>query len=117
MEWSLPPHNDVKVYIRSKQQSGLVQEFKSESEFKNAVCRYVTQYAQAKEDAIASVLQDTITSIEGDLLPAETDILIGAILEACGYKKEGSEWIKAGIILALLAVGVPAIISLLSRKK
>ena len=104
---STPPHYDAKRYIASKKKPGLIQEFRSEPLFRNVVCPYLANYARGKErDALVSMFRDAVALFEGNIIPVEIDILIGAVLEACGYRKRGSGllWLAIGaVILAAIA--------------
>lgn len=103
---SAHPHYDVKKYINSKGKTGLIQEFRNDSLFSKVICPYLAQYAKGKEkDEMKSIFNDTLALLQGDAMPVEMDLVVGAVLEACGYTKKGSGliWI---VVAALILVGI-----------
>ncbi|MDE1818310.1 MAG: hypothetical protein KGI19_06880 [Thaumarchaeota archaeon] len=121
IEWNnAPPHYHVGHNIKNKGKSGLVQEFRNDYTFQNIVCPYVKEYAQGKEkEQLSEIVKEGIAIVQGDLLGIEIDLIVAAVLEACGYKKDASNLVKivvGGLILAG-AIGLLAIASSSSSSK
>jgi hypothetical protein len=118
-QWSnTPPEYDVSTYIRTHGKNGLVQEFKREPEFQ-AVCKYLAESVAGgnEEDVIYSVLNE-ILSPKHDIIPAELDIVVQAVLEACGKKKDSKgAAIAIGVILLAILSAVTIAASSKGRKR
>ena len=110
LEWdSKPPYNDMKKYIKSKGKSGLASEFRSDSLFQDIICPYLKNYAKGKEKETASEIIKTANSLlGGSLFTVEINLIIAAVLIACGFSDEASTLLKiavGGLVLAGL-VGI-----------
>ena len=110
-EWNtIQPHYNHLMYIRTRGKPALVAEFRADVTFENTVCAYLSAYASGKEkDALSTVLKDALSLFEGDPIPAELDILIGAILEACGYTNKRMGLLEIGLAALLVGAALSAI--------
>ena len=117
LEWdSISPDHDMKKYIEKKGKNGLATEFKADSIFQNIVCPFLKEYAQGKEkDITSSIINDALDLVQGNLLPTQLNILIAAILEACGYSDLASKMLKAAVVAIVLAAVGSMIGSLLKK--
>lgn len=121
IEWSnTPPHYHLGNHIKSKGKVKLVQEFKSDYVFQNIICPYVKEYAKGKEkEHVSEIIKEGIAIVQGDLFGIEVDLIVAAVLEACGYKTDASNLVKiaiGGLIIAG-AIGILAVVSAPSSSK
>jgi hypothetical protein len=111
------PDKNVRKYIVASGKANLANEFRTDNYFKQVVCPYLAQYAIGKEkEAAATIIQDASSLFSGNFLPVELEILVGAILEACGYETVGSQLIKLATITILAAAGLAFISYLLGEQ-
>jgi hypothetical protein len=110
-DWNtIQPHYNHLMYIRTRGKPGLVVEFRSDPSYEGTVCAYLSAYASGKEkDALSTVLKDALSLFEGDPIPAELDILIGAVLEACGYTNKGIGLLEIGLATLVIGAALSAI--------
>jgi hypothetical protein len=84
--------------------SNLAQEFKADSLFQSVICPYLKQYAVGQQkDVTASILQEAISFAEGSPLSLEVNLIIAAVLEACGYSDTASQLLL--VLITALIVG------------
>ncbi len=105
VEWELrDPDHDIRKYVETKGKSGLCDEFKADSLFQDVICPFLKDYAQGKEKDVAeSIIKDALSILEGNLLQTQINIIIGAVLLACGFSGEANTLLKiavGGLILA-----------------
>ncbi len=88
----------LKRHVRARKRSGLAADFKKDSaEVRATVCPYIKEagYAQSK-----SILLKAGEGLAGLILnfqlESAADIVLGALLDVCGYKKEGDKLIEKG---------------------
>lgn len=104
-EWEQKDNNhDIRNYINSKGKQGLCDEFKTDSLFQDVICPFLKNYAQEKEKDVAeTIIKDALSILQGNLLQTQINILIGAVLLACGFSEESHTLLKiavGGLILA-----------------
>lgn len=105
----IQPDYQWRAYVKGCGQSKLAQEFRSDTLFQSVVCPFIKQYAiQEQKTAATSILRDVLALSEGNFLPVEMDLVIGAVLEACGYRDLGSQFLKIalGAVILVLLVSV-----------
>ena len=117
LQWkSADPDHSMRKYIEKKQKSGLVAEFKSDPNFSNIVCEFLKQYAEGqKEGTISSVIDDALDIAQGNLLPIHINLILAAVLEACGHSDLASNVLK-GILVAVVVGGFLAAVGSLLKK-
>ena len=117
LQWeSADPDHSMKKYIEKKQQIGLVTEFKSDPDFSDTVCKFLKQYAQGQEKGtISSIIDDVLDIAQGNLLPVHINLILAAVLEACGYSDLASKIIK-GVATAIIVGGIVAVVGSLLKK-
>jgi len=77
------------------------------------VCQYLQQFAKGEEqEPITSIIQG-ITNPERDIM----EIIIGAILDACGHTDTGNSLIWWGVILGVISASLLALFGSLSKNK
>lgn len=110
LEWQDKGNGDYSAYIRKLGRTGIKAELLSnKEEFQREVCSYLKVYANGQEkQSILSVIQG-IANPEKDVL----EIVVGATLDACGYRDIGS------VLVGLAIVGLigAALIALLKSNK
>ena len=105
----MSPDYHWKAYVNKSGRAQLAQEFRSDSIFQTVVCPFLKQYeTQEQKNVATAVLQDVLSLFEGNLLSIELDLIVGAILDACGYSDLGSKLLKvtvgAIILVALISI-------------
>lgn len=110
LEWQEKGNGDYRVYVRNVGRAGIKADLLSnKEEFEREVCSYLKTYAKGQEkQSILSVIQG-IANPERDVL----EIVVGATLDACGYKDLGNVLVG----LAILGIIGAALIAVLSNKK
>lgn len=98
----------VENYLKQKGRPGMKSEFAGDPNF-HVVCKYLEQVGelQLKSD-VAKSLEEIVSGVFGFPLVGSLDILIGAAVEACGYKPLGDQ-----IIESALTAGIVVLIGLL----
>ncbi len=117
-QWnSLEPHYSCNHYITEQGRQALCDELKRDNEFMRTVCPFLAEYAKGKEkDLLSSVVKDALALIGGDPIPVAMNILIGAALDACGYKDQASEFLKAALLAVLIGAAGLALYGAFKRK-
>lgn len=107
----MEPHLNTIEYIRSMGKVKLTEEFQSDSQFHQMVCKLLKTYADDKiENTVTSILQDAISILQRNLSRPISNLLIAAILDACGYRKESSQLMTMLIVSAIIGgLGILAI--------
>jgi hypothetical protein len=116
---STATHFNPSTYVNNQGKDGLIQEFRRDRFFKEIVCPHLAQYAQDKENEVTSILNDAQSLSGGNLLPVAIDLLVAAVLEACGDEKDASNLVKIAIVTAALSAATVLLYSALPflRKK
>ncbi len=108
-EWQVKGKGDYRNYVRQAKVDGIKKDLLSDEKFKQEVCSYLKTYAKGQEkESILSVIQG-IANPDKDIL----EIIVGGILDACGYKETGNALVGLAIV-GLIGV---ALIALLSGRK
>ncbi len=88
----------LKRHVKARKRSGLAADFeKDASEVRTAVCPFIKEagYAQSK-----SMLLKAGEGLAGLILnfqfESAADIVLGALMDVCGYKREGDRLIEKG---------------------
>lgn len=117
LQWeSADPDHSMKEYIERKQKKGLVTEFKSDPDFSNIVCNFLKQYAEGQEKGtLSSIIDDALDIAQGSLLPIHINLILAAVLEACGHSDLASKVLK-GIAAAVIVGGFLAAVGSLLKK-
>ena len=117
LQWeSTDPDYSMRKYIEKKQKIGLVTEFKSDPDFFETVCKFLKQYAKGQEKGtLTSIINDALDIAEGNLLPVHINLILAAVLEACGYSDLASNVLK-GIAAAVIIGGILAAVGSLLKK-
>ncbi len=117
-EWNLtPPHYDMRKYVNHKGKSGLVTEFRNDPLFNNLICPFLKQYAQGQEkDVTSSIIKEATSLLQGDFFSAEIDIVVIAVLEACGYEGDAMKLLKI-LLGAIIVAGAIAVVASVFRKR
>ena len=117
LQWkSTDPDHSMRKYIEKKQKTGLVAEFKSDPDFSNIVCEFLKQYVEGqKEDTISSVIDDALDIAQGNLLPIHINLIIAAVLEACGHSDLALKVLK-GVVAVVVIGGIALAIGSLFKK-
>ena len=117
LQWeSADPDHSMRKYIERKQKIGLVAEFKSDPDFFDTVCNFLKQYAEGqKEGTLSSIIDDALDVAQGNLLPIHINLILAAVLEACGHSDLASKVLK-GIVLAVIIGGISLAIGSLFKK-
>lgn len=104
-DWNArPPHNDWRKHVQMSGKANLAHEFRSDPFFGSVICPYLKQYAVGQErDVTASIIQEAISFAEGGPLSLELNLIIAAVLEACGYPDTASQLLL--ILVGALIVG------------
>ena len=99
----MPPGYHWKDYVGKCGRTQLAQELRNDASFQTVVCPFIRQYAvQEQKDVATSILQDVLSLFEGNPLPVEMDLIVGAVLEACGYSDLGGQFLKVAIASIIL---------------
>lgn len=103
-EWnSIAPHYNLRTYIKNQGKRGLVAEFRNDYSFQNIVCPYVKEYAKGIEkEHVSDIVKEGISLAEGDWFGIEVDLIVAAVLEACGYPSDAEKVIKFVIGAAIV---------------
>ena len=117
LQWrSVDPDHSMRKYIEKKQKIGLVAEFKSDPNFSDIVCNFLKEYAEGqKKGKISSIIDDALDIAQGNLLPIHINLILAAVLEACGYSDLASKVLK-GIVAAVIIGGIAVAIGKLLKK-
>ena len=117
LQWeSVAPDYSMRKYIEKKQKAGLVTEFKSDPDFFDTVCKFLKQYAEGKEKGtLSSIINDALDIAEGNLLPVHINLILAAVLEACGYSDLASKILK-GIAAEVIVGGFLAAVGSMLKK-
>ena len=117
LQWEVTaPDYNMKKYIEKKQKTGLVTEFKSDPDFFDTVCKFLKQYAKGQEKGtLSSIINDALDIAQGNLLPVHINLILAAVLEACGYSDLASNILK-GIAAAVIIGGIVAAVGSLLKK-
>jgi len=117
LQWqSTDPDHSMIKYIERKQKIGLIAEFKSDPDFSNIVCNFLKQYAEGqKKDTISSVIDDALDIAQGNLLPIHINLILAAVLEACGHSDLALKVLK-GVATAVVIGGIALAIGSLFKK-
>ncbi len=117
LQWeSSAPDYSMKKYIEKKQKIGLVTEFKSDPDFFDTICKFLKQYAQGQEKGtLSSIIDDALDIAQGNLLPVHINLILAAVLEACGYSDLASKVLK-GIVAAVIIGGISLAVGSLFKK-
>lgn len=118
LEWnSIHPHYDMRKHIVHKGKTGLVQEFKNDQDFHTIICPFLKQYAQGKEkDVTSSMIEEATSLLKGELLSTEIDLVVVAVLEACGYEGDAMKFLKI-ILGAIVVAGAITVVASAFKKK
>lgn len=99
VQWGWQYNGNYNLYVRKAGRYGLANELRSNPTFQTFIMPFILGYADGlKEDTIKSIIQGAIDP-EQDVL----DILVGAFLDAVGYKKRGNELIEWGLAALVVA--------------
>ena len=110
------PWSQYEKIHREKKKKGLVAEFKSDPDFSNIVCEFLKQYAEKqKEGTISSVIDDALDIAQGNLLPIHINLILAAVLEACGHSDLALKVLK-GVAAAVVIGGIALAIGSLFKK-
>jgi len=114
IEWeSKEPDHDIKKYVEIKGKNGLTAEFKTDYIFKNVICPFLKDYAQGKEkDVTESIVKDALSILEGNLLQTQINIIISAVLLACGFSDDAHTLLKIALGGLIVAGLIGAVASL-----
>lgn len=117
LQWeSADPDYSMRKYIERKQKAGLVAEFKSDPDFFDTVCNFLKQYAEGQEKGtLSSIIDDALDIAQGNLLPVHINLILAAVLEACGHSDLASKVLK-GILVAVVVGGFLAAVGSLLKK-
>lgn len=117
-QWNLAhPHYDMRKYVNHRGKDGLVTEFRNDPLFSKLVCPFLKQYAQGQEkDMTSSIIKEATSLLEGDFFTAEIDIIVIAVLEACGYEGTAMKLLK-GLLTAIIIAGAIAVVASAFKKK
>ena len=117
LQWdSTASEYSMRKYIEKKQKSGLVTEFKSDPDFFDIVCKFLKQYAKGEEKGtLSSIISDALDIAQGNLLPVHINLILAAVLEACGYSDLASNILK-GVAAAVIIGGIFAAVGSLLKK-
>ncbi len=117
LQWdSAAPDYSMRKYIEKKQKSGLVTEFKSDPDFFDTVCKFLKQYAKGEEKGtLSSIINDALDIAQGNLLPVHINLILAAVLNACGYSDLASNILK-GVATAVIIGGIVAAVGSLLKK-
>jgi hypothetical protein len=108
----LSSDGDYRTYLRNAKREGIAKYFSKDQLFYQEVCTYLNTYAKGQEKGSILEVISSIDNPDADIL----NILIGATLDACGYKDTGNELIGLAIT-GLIVVGLTALLaSVLSKK-
>lgn len=118
LEWnSTHPHYDMRKHISHKGKSGLVDEFRNDQLFNRVICPFLKQYAQGKEkDVTSSMIEEATSLLKGELLSTEIDLVVVAVLEACGYEGDAMKLLKI-ILGAIVVAGAITVVASAFRKR
>lgn len=100
----------VEPYITARDVDGIYEEFRLDNAVKTAVCNYVKQVAQERKRAIVFDILMAVGALPPfNISKFAIDILISAVLQACGYERESNDFLKYVLIgsgiLALVGIG------------
>jgi len=117
LQWgSVDPDHSMRKYIEKKQKIGLVSEFKSDPDFSDIVCNFLKEYAEGNEkDTLSSVIDDALDIAQGNLLPVHINLILAAVLEACGHSDLALKILK-GVATAVIVGGIALAIGSLFKK-
>ena len=117
-EWNLAhPHYSMKKYVNHKGKTGLVAEFRNDPLFNKLICPFLKQYAEGKEkDVTSSIIEEATSLLKGELLSTEIDLVVVAVLEACGYEGDAMKFLKI-ILGAIIVAGAVAVVLSAIKKK
>ena len=117
LQWeSADPDHSMRKYIEKKQKTGLVAEFKSDPDFFDTVCNFFKQYAEGQEKGtLSSIIDDALNIAQGNLLPVHINLILAAVLEACGHSDLASKILK-GVAAAVIVGGIFVAVGSLLKK-
>ena len=106
----------MKKYVEKKQKADLVAEFKSDSDFFETICKFLKEHAEGQEkDSVSSIINTALDIAQGNLLPVHINLIIAAVLEACGFSDLASKILK-GVLVAALIAGIGSIAAAALKK-
>jgi len=107
----------MKKYVNHKGKTGLVAEFRNDPLFNKLICPFLKQYAEGKEkDVTSSIIEEATSLLKGELLSTEIDLVVVAVLEACGYEGDAMKFLKI-ILSAIIVAGAIAVVLSAIKKK
>ena len=96
----------VENHVNQLREQGLADEFNSDRPEFNQVCDYARYLSMVQTSNLPEKMEDLLGEVLGFPLEPTIDIMLGGIDIACGYKKTGSNLVKAGLgILAVIGLG------------
>lgn len=122
LEWQYKGNGDYKAYIKNAGRNGLKQEFLNDKKFKSEVCEFLKKYAETQErqnitDAALSVIESTAIEATGEIPVIDViNIVVGAVLDACGYTKTGNKLLVETILVLIISGAIAFLIYSLSKK-
>lgn len=100
----------VENHLRKNGRKGMKAEFLADPQFR-VVCTYVEQVGEIQfRSEVLQSLEEMVSDTFGALVVGALDILIGAVVEACGDKPLGDKLVEGavttiGISLLIIVIG------------
>lgn len=98
------PHFNAWAYIIYQGKEALVEELRSEDAFMRLICPFLAQYARGIEkETTSTILKQSLALLQGNPFQIGQDLLVAAVLEACGYQKDASNLERIAICSVIAA--------------